>query len=423
MYLSIALLILVNLVSLVSPVAIPNKRVTPKIDYDTIVVGGGPAGLAALSGLARVRRKALLIDSGEYRNGLTRNMHDVLGHDGITPAYFRHRARGQITTYKTISFTNGTVTKITPGRNPVSPGTSFFTVTADLNTTPGPTSKQLTTRKVILATGLIDVIPSTPGLAENWAKGIYWCPWCDGHEHADQLMGLLCDLNDAVGAFREIITLNSDVIAYVNGTDTPEYRALNDAEFPGWEKYLAEHNMKIENRTIISIKRVKDASEGHHDPSLPSTAEFDLFDIELANEIDGNDIREIHQRGVFFTSFPSKQRSNLGQETGVYMYSPGRLGVDQSMRTNIDGIYAAGDANSDNSTNVPHAMYSGKRAAVFLHQKLSQEDSVWEVTRLLGSKFVKKGTRFQKLDPRLIWRMMNGRSREDDILHAGDFDP
>lgn len=41
-------------------------------DYDVIVVGGGPAGLSALSGLARVRRKAFLIDSGEYRNGETR---------------------------------------------------------------------------------------------------------------------------------------------------------------------------------------------------------------------------------------------------------------------------------------------------------------------------------------------------------------
>lgn len=50
--------------------------------YDAIVVGGGPAGLSALSGLARVRRRAILIDSGEYRNDATRHMHDVIGVDG-----------------------------------------------------------------------------------------------------------------------------------------------------------------------------------------------------------------------------------------------------------------------------------------------------------------------------------------------------
>lgn len=54
----------------------------PDTDYDAVVVGGGPAGLSALSGLARVRRNVLLIDSGQYRNQPTRHMHDVIGFDG-----------------------------------------------------------------------------------------------------------------------------------------------------------------------------------------------------------------------------------------------------------------------------------------------------------------------------------------------------
>lgn len=51
--------------------------------YDAIVIGGGPSGLSALSGLARVRRKVLMVDSGEYRNDATRHMHDVIGLDGM----------------------------------------------------------------------------------------------------------------------------------------------------------------------------------------------------------------------------------------------------------------------------------------------------------------------------------------------------
>lgn len=77
------------LVSLVLPLLasaapVTNTTSSPRIDYDAIIVGGGPAGLSALSALARVRRNVLLVDSGVYRNGPTRHMHDVLGYDGET---------------------------------------------------------------------------------------------------------------------------------------------------------------------------------------------------------------------------------------------------------------------------------------------------------------------------------------------------
>ena len=58
------------------------SAVPVQANYDVVVVGGGPAGLAAASALARVRRNVLLIDSGEYRNQYTRRIHDVLGFDG-----------------------------------------------------------------------------------------------------------------------------------------------------------------------------------------------------------------------------------------------------------------------------------------------------------------------------------------------------
>lgn len=68
--------------SLFASLSLALAAATPEPDFETIVVGGGPAGLSALSGLSRVRRSAVLFDSHEYRNDPTRNMHDVIGNDG-----------------------------------------------------------------------------------------------------------------------------------------------------------------------------------------------------------------------------------------------------------------------------------------------------------------------------------------------------
>lgn len=271
---------------------------------------------------------------------------------GVTPAYFRWLARKQILHYGTANLVNGTVTSIQPEAN-----NSYFTVSADY---PGDIKVVFTTRKVILATGIRDLIPSTPGLAENWGKGVFWCPWCDGHEHADQQLGILGPFSKIVEAVREIITLNRDIILFANGTDTPEERASAEKGFPTWESYLKQRNIKIDNRIITSLKRLANGTVGDEDPSLPSNPEHDLFQLNF-------ETGEPVLRAAILTNFDTAQKSNLGEETGVALYG-GRLAADKDhgLVTNIHGIFAIGDANSDNVTNIPHAMYSGKKTAVHI---------------------------------------------------------
>ena len=146
--------------------AVPVFSPAVTADYDAIVVGGGPAGLSVTSGLARVDRNVLLVDSGEYRNDPTRHAHDILGFDGVTPAWLRFAGRQQVGHYETVTMVNGTVEKIEPQSN-----NTFFKVTMRY---PGKGPTTYTSRKVVLATGMRDILPSTPGIAENWGKGIYW---------------------------------------------------------------------------------------------------------------------------------------------------------------------------------------------------------------------------------------------------------
>ncbi|KPM41813.1 hypothetical protein AK830_g4755 [Neonectria ditissima] len=399
-------LVLPVLFSLVGGAAIEREtaknETEPEIEiYDAIIVGGGPAGLSALSGLARVRRNVLLIDSGEYRNAPTRHMHDVLGFDGVTPAYYRWAARKQISYYDTVSMTNGTVTSIKAEKN-----NTQFSVSAVLF----GNKKTLTARKIVLATGLRDILPTTPGIQANWGKGIYWCPWCDGHEHADQPLGLLASLDSIPGLVREILTLNKDIVAFVNGSDTPALRATTEEKNPEWQTYLELHNVTVENRTISEIKRLRDGSDKSADPSLPSVAEFDLFSVEFPT---GPAV----QRAAFLASFPDEQRSKVGEELGVWLYG-GRLAANMSngLITNIPGVYAVGDANSDNSTNVPHALFTGKRSAVSLHVALERENALEELAEADKHDEEKR----DDLSERAIWDKMN--SERGEILYAGEYE-
>ncbi|KAI9163825.1 putative sulphydryl oxidase protein [Paramyrothecium foliicola] len=397
-------LVVSGLVSHVLGAAIEPRNDTVTV-YDAIIVGGGPAGLATLSSLVRVNRHVLLLDSGSYRNGPTRHMHDVLGFDGVTPAYYRWAAREQISHYETAEMANATVTKIEPES-----GNKTFKVYA---TYPKNDKKTFVARKIVLATGLKDILPKTPGIVENWGKGIYWCPWCDGQEHSNQPLGLLASLDDIPGLVREISTLNKDIVAFVNGTDTAKVRTATDKDFPKWQKYLEIHNVTVENRTLAAITRLKDGTTGKEDPSLPTVAEHDLFRVSFENST------ETVERAAFFVSFPNEQRSKVGKNLGVKVYGNGRYAVDESKGsiTNVPGIYAVGDCNSDNSTNVYHALYSGKRAAVFLHVQLGRESSAAElgevapVPKLIG--------RSDQEVIRELWDEMNG--EPGDLLYAGKF--
>ncbi|TVY27023.1 putative thioredoxin reductase [Lachnellula hyalina] len=356
--------LLLILVAVGESLIIPRSTV-PVTDYDVLVIGGGPSGLSALSGLARVRRKTLMLDSAEYRNQNTRHMHDIIGNDGksshlelspnksagTVPAVFRYNAREMIAKYPTAYMKNATATSIVSVNN----GSSF--VTTDANGT------TYSSRKIILATGLSDVLPDTPGVKDAWQRGIFWCDWCDGYEHRDQSFGILGSIVDAVGSVIESETLFHDIIAFVNGTYTDENVAILDKNRPGWVTELQGYGVVINNASIKSIDRIQDGAVIHN---VTTDTEYDKFKVTLAN---GSSI----ERDAFLTNFPSIQHSTLGSSLGVEVYGEKMIVNPDSMRTAALGVFAVGDANSDNATNVPHAMYSGKKAAVYVHVEIEKE--------------------------------------------------
>lgn len=148
-------------------------------DFEIVIVGGGPAGLSAALIAGRARRRALLIDGGTPRNAAAPAMHSFVSRDGILPRDFRAAAHAELRHYATVERLDGLVEDVRTGAD------GLAVILADGRTFPA--------RKVLIALGVVDIMPDIPGLREGWGRGVHHCPFCDGFEHRDQHWGVLAD--------------------------------------------------------------------------------------------------------------------------------------------------------------------------------------------------------------------------------------
>ena len=148
---------------------------------DVLVVGGGPAGLAAAVALARSLRSVLVVDSGQPRNAPAAAIHNYLGREGASPAELLADGRGTVASYGG-QVTDGEVTRLERlGTDPLQPW--FRATLAD--------GRSVDARRVVVTTGLVDELPDVPGLRERWGRDVLHCPYCHGYEARGTAIGIL----------------------------------------------------------------------------------------------------------------------------------------------------------------------------------------------------------------------------------------
>lgn len=80
---------------------------------DALIIGAGPAGLAAALALARQLHTAVVFDSSLFRNACSTHMHTIPTWDHKDPAAFRGATRKEILErYKTISFVDCEIAQV-----------------------------------------------------------------------------------------------------------------------------------------------------------------------------------------------------------------------------------------------------------------------------------------------------------------------
>ncbi len=143
--------------------------------YDVVVVGGGAAGLSAALVLGRARRSVLVVDAGEPRNAAAGQVHGYLGHEGTAPGELLARGREEVARYGV---------HLAEGRVDVASAVDGgFDVQVD--------GRAVRARRLLLATGLVDVLPDLPGVAQGWGNSVLHCPYCHGWEVRDTAVAVL----------------------------------------------------------------------------------------------------------------------------------------------------------------------------------------------------------------------------------------
>lgn len=265
---------------------------------DVVIVGGGPAGLAAALTLGRVRRETLVVDAREPRNAASPAMHNFLSRDGTPPAELSEIARAELEAYPSVQVREGVVSRIRRL------GGDGFEVALG-------GGEAVRARRVLLATGVVDELPPIEGLAALWGRAVLHCPYCHGWEVRDAPLAVLGASPARALLALHLTRLSGDVALLTNG------EALDEA---GVRRLLERSGIAIREEPIVRV-------EGEGD---------DVVRIVF----DG--APPLVRRAIFAQS-RTRQRSALAEELGCEILEDGSVAVDDFGRTSVPGVFAVGD--------------------------------------------------------------------------------
>ena len=289
--------------------------------HDAIVVGGSYAGMSAALQLVRARRDVLVIDEGLPRNRLAAHAHGFLGQDGMAPAEIARRARDQLRAYPTLTWTEAVAERAEPD------GEGFAVLTAD--------GARHLARRLILATGVGDVLPEVPGLAERWGRSVFHCPYCHAHELNRGPLGVLAtgpeSLHQAL-----LLPEWGPVTFFLNGVCEPDQ---------GERTQLAASGVTIETARVAGLRG----------------------DADVALE----DGREVRLAGLFTTP-RTRPNGTLAADLGCAL-EEGTLGsfiqTDGRKATTVPGVFACGDVGRE-AGSIALAVGDGAFAGCAAHASL-----------------------------------------------------
>jgi len=296
--------------------------------WDVVIVGAGPAGLSAALVLGRARRKVLLCDRGTPRNWAAKQMHGFITRDGIDPDEFRDRAHEELKRYPSVVFRKARVTSAARAPD------AGFQVTLQGRS-------KVWARKLLLATGVFDILPPLQGIERCYGTSVFQCPYCDGWEIRDQPVAIYGKRQRGFEMARALTAWTHDIVLC---TDGPSGLSRSDVT------KLERNGIRLRTERIARLRA--------HGGQLESI---------VFREGD-----ELPRSALFFDT-PTHEQSDLAQLLGCEFTHAGGIKCGEYEATSVPGVFAAGNIIRDVQL-VIVASAEGTRAAFGINRALTRED-------------------------------------------------
>ncbi len=297
-----------------------------KKEFEVIIIGGSYAGLSAAMALGRSLRNTLIIDANKPCNRQTPHAHNFLTQDGSTPKEISEIAKAQVATYDNIKFYDGVAVDAKRSNGKFEVSTSMGDV--------------FSAKKLVLATGVKDLMPDIQGFSECWGISVVHCPYCHGYEIRNKKTAIMANGERAFHLASLVNNLTQDITILTSGKKDFDVHQL--------EK-LKHYNIEIIEKEISEIE--------HHNGQLKNIA-FKDGSIETFE--------------CAYASIPFEQNSNIPEALGCKLTEHGHIEVNFMQKTSEADVFACGD-NSSMMRSLATAVYGGNITGAMINNELTQE--------------------------------------------------
>jgi len=300
--------------------------------YDLIIIGGGPAGLTAAVYATRKKMNTIVLTKEFGGQPMwTNEIENYMGFQFITGPELMAKFDEQVRKLNIkIEFEEVIKLEKGPGR--------LFTVRTHQN--------RYQSRTVIIASGKRPRRLEVPGELEFTGRGVSYCATCDGPLFADKPVAVVGGGNSALQAAVELSGIASTV-------------------------YLVAREDYIADPVIIDkLKMAKNVQElmGYESKAISGDKAVQQLTV---TRLDTREEKILPVKGVF-VEIGLVPNSEFAKEV-VELNEQGEVVVDCRTRTNVPGIFAAGDVTNGPDKQIVIAAGDGAKAALIAYEYLLRQ--------------------------------------------------